>query len=137
MAPLSSAAYVTVVLRFLQAYNSGDLDACENALDPQVEWHTAVPHKGRTEVRDYLESLRGRFNEPQARPEDFRGGGEYVLMIVTFFDGQPGPDYAPSEERQSWVTQVGEDGTLRRIVSYPTPAEAARALDAITHKVHA
>lgn len=137
MAPLSSAAYVTAVLQFLQAYNAGDLDECEKALDPGIEWHTAVAHKGRAAVRDYLETLRGRFNSPQARPEDFREGGGYVLMVVTFFDGQPGADYSPGEERQSWLTQVGEDGTLRRIVSYPTPAEAARALDAITHKVHA
>lgn len=137
MAPLSSAAYVTAVLRFLQAYNAGDLDACEKALDPEIELHTAIEHKGRGAVRGYLESLRERFNEPQARPEDFREGGGYVLMIVTFFDAQPGPDYSPAEVRQSWVTQVGDNGTLRRIVSYPSPAEAARALDAITHKVHA
>lgn len=137
MAPLSSAAYVTAVLRFLQAYNAGDLDECEKALDPNVEWHTAVEYKGRAQVRAYLETLRERYTAPQARPEDFREAGGYVLMVVTFFDGDPGPDYAPSEQRQSWLTQVGEDGNLRRIVAYPTPAEAARALDAITHKVHA
>jgi ketosteroid isomerase-like protein len=137
MSPLSSAAYVTAVLRFLQAYNSDDLDDCLNVLDPDVEWHTAIEHKGREQVRAYLEALRGRYNDPQARPEDFREAGGYVLMVVTFFDGQPGPDYSPAEERQSWITQVGEDGTLRRIVTYPTPAEAARALESISHRVPA
>lgn len=137
MAPLSSAAYVTAVLRFLQAYNSDDLEECLNSLHPDIEWHTAVEHRGREQVRDYLEALRGKFNVPQARPEDFREAHGYVLMVVTFYDGQPGPDYSPAMERQSWLTQVGEDGTLRRIVAYPTPAEAARALDVITHKVHA
>lgn len=136
MAPLSSAAYVTAVLRFLQAYNTGDPAEIEKALDPQVEWHTAVEHKGRAEVLAYIESLREGANRPQARPEDFREGGGHVLMVVTFYDAEPGPD-SPAEQRQSWVTQVGEDGALRRILCYPTPGDAARALGEITEKVHA
>jgi ketosteroid isomerase-like protein len=136
MAPLSSAAYVTAVLRFLQAFNAGDLDECEKTLAPDVEWHTAVTYKGPAEVRRYLETLSERFNKPQLRPDDFREASGHVLMIVTLFDTEPG-DEPVAEQRHSWLADVGETGSLRRVVSYPTPAEAARALDALTHKVNA
>jgi len=46
----SSAAYVTAVLKFLQAFNRNDLDACESLLDPQIEWHSAVDYTGREAV---------------------------------------------------------------------------------------
>jgi ketosteroid isomerase-like protein len=133
---MSSAAYVTAVLRFLQAYNAGDLEGCGQSMHPDIEWHTAVNHKGREEVRKYLEALGERYQKPQVRPDDFRETGGHVLMVVTFFDAEPGPEPAP-DQRQAWIAHLGEDGTMRRVVAYPTPAEAARALDALTHKVHA
>jgi hypothetical protein len=136
VAPLSSAAYVTAVLRFLQAFNTGDLDECEKTLDPQVEWHSAAAYKGRAEVRGYLETLRERFNKSQLRPDDFREASGHVLIIVTLFDGEPG-DEPRAEQRHSWLADVGAEGLLRRVVSYPTPAEAARALDALTQRVNA
>ena len=138
MARISSAAYVTAVLQFLQAFNRNDLDACERFLDPQIEWHSAVSYNGREAVRGMLESIAERFSRPQIRPDDFRATGEHVLMIVCFHEGDP--DASPREQRQSWIADMNEEGLLRRVLSYPSPAEAARAFEALSAaapKVHA
>ena len=112
MARISSAAYVTAVLNFLQAYNAGDLDACEQLLDPSAEWHAAGMYNGREEIRAMLESFRKRFSVPQARPDDFRAADEDVLMVVCFTDGDP---EAPRvEERQSWLCEMTADGFIQR-----------------------
>jgi ketosteroid isomerase-like protein len=129
MARISSAAYVTAVLRLLQAFNADDMDACEQLLDPQIEWHSAVSYAGRSEVRQMLESFRDRFTRAQARPDDFREAGGNVLMVVCFHEGDPAAP--PREVRQSWVAVMSEQGLVRRVISYPSPADAARALEGL------
>lgn len=129
MARISSAAYVTAVLHFLQAYNRGELDACVQLLDPDVEWHSAVSYSGRQHVRAMLESTRERFTRPQARPDDFREAAGHVLMIVCFHEGDN--TAPPREQRQSWIVDVNDDGLIRRVLTYPSPADAVRALEAL------
>ncbi|HEX4734267.1 MAG TPA: nuclear transport factor 2 family protein [Thermoleophilaceae bacterium] len=134
----SSAAYVTAVLQFLQALNRNDLDACERFLDPQVEWHSACTYSGRAAVRKMLESYSERFTRPQVRPEDFRAAGDHVLMVVGFHEGDP--EAPPRHQRQSWIADMNDDGLVRRVLSYPTPADAGRAFEALSGaapKVHA
>ena len=134
----SSAAYVTAVLQLLQAFNRNDLDECERLLDPQVEWHSAVTYNGREAVRKMLESYGERFRQPRARPDDFRAVGDHVLMIVCFHEGDP--DGPRGQHRQSWIAQMNDEGLVRRVISYPSPADAARAFEALsggTPKVHA
>lgn len=135
MTRISSAAYVTAVLHLLQAYNGGDLDACESCLDPKVEWHAAAGYSGRSEVRKMLEVLRGRWTTPQVRPEDFREAGGHVLMVLCFHEGDP--DARPQELRQSWIADVTDAGLITLVRTYETPAAAARALDALAPKVPA
>jgi ketosteroid isomerase-like protein len=130
MARISSAAYVTAVLQFLQAFNRNDLDACERFLDPQIEWHSAVSYNGREAVRAMLESYGERFSRPQIRPDDFRASAEHVLMIVCFHEADS--DAQPREQRQSWIVDMNEEGHLRRVLAYPSPAEAARAFEALS-----
>src|SRR5258705_6094823 len=135
MARISSAAYVTAVLHFLQAYNRGDIDACERFLDPGVEWHSAVAYKSRDEVLAMLRSLAARWTRPQARPDDFRESEGHVLMVVCFHEGDAA---APRhDERQSWIADVNADGLIQRVIAYTSPSEAARALEALAPKVHA
>jgi len=133
MARVSSAAYVTAVLRFLQAFNRGDLDACEQILDPQIEWHSAISYKGRSEVRAMLQTLSERFTRAQARPDDFREAAGHVLIIVCFHEGDP--DAPRAEQRQSWIADMSEEGLMRWVLAYPSPAEAARALEALAAAV--
>jgi len=133
MARISSAAYVTAMLQFLQAFNRNDLDACERLLDPQIEWHSAVDYRGREAVRAMLESFSDRFSRAQARPEDFRAAGDHVLMIVCLHEGDP--QAPPGEQRQSWIADLNDDGLLRRVIAYPSPADAARAFEALSAAV--
>ena len=135
MARITSAAYVATVLRFLQAYNAGDLDACDELVDPDVGWQGVTDLRGREEVRAMLEQLRSRFLQPRVRPEDFREGGGHVLMIVCFHEGDP--EAVRTEVRQSWVLDVTDDGLVHHVVAYERAAEAARAFEAIAPKVHA
>jgi ketosteroid isomerase-like protein len=135
MARISSAAYVTAVLHFLQTYNSGDMDACESYLDPQVEWHSAVTYQGRADVRTMLEAFRERWTNARARPDDFREADGHVLMIVCFHEGDPAAQQ--HDERQAWIADMSQDGLIRRVLSYTSPAEAGRAFDALAHRVHA
>ena len=135
MTRISSAAYVTAVLQLLQAYNRGDLDECERAFDPKVEWHGAAGYSGRAAVRGMLETLRDRWSSPQVRPEDFREAGGHVLMVVCFHEGDRA---APQQElRQSWIADVTDDGLINLVRAYDTPAAAARALDGLAPKVPA
>jgi SnoaL-like domain len=130
MARISSAAYVSAVLQLLQAFNRNDLDACERFLDPKVEWHSAVSYNGREAVRGMLDCLAERFSRPQARPDDFRAIGDHVLMVICFHEGDP--DAQPREQRQSWIVDLNEEGLVRRVLAYPSPADAARAFEALS-----
>jgi ketosteroid isomerase-like protein len=134
MTRLSSAAYVTAVLHFLQAYNSGDLDTLERQLDPDVEWNSAVTYTGRGDVRKFIEGFRARWLRPEVRPEDFRELDGRVLMVVSFSGGEATPE-SMREERQSWVVTFNDDGLIARVLSYPSPAEAARTLEALAQKI--
>jgi hypothetical protein len=135
MARISSAAYVTAVLQFLHAYNSGDIDSCETYLDPNVEWHSAVTYKGRHDVLAMLRTHAGRWTTPQVRPDDFRVADGHVLMVVLFNEGDP--DAPQREERQSWIADLNADGVISRVIAYTSPGEAARALQALAVNVHA
>ena len=128
MRSISSAAYVTAVLRFLQAYNAGDFDALEALCTPEIEWHGLTMHNGRADVREYLEDFHGRWNEPHVRPEDFREA-EGRVMIIVVFSGASTHTQRMLEERQSWICELTEDGKISRVLTYPTPADAAEALE--------
>jgi hypothetical protein len=86
-----------------------------------------------------IESWRERYAQPRVRPDDFRASaGGNVLMIVCLYDGDPAS--STREQRQSWIVDMGEDGLVRRVLTYPSPAEAGRAFEALSaaaHKVHA
>jgi hypothetical protein len=138
MTRISSAAHVTAVLRLLQAFNRNDLDACEQVFEPQAEWHSAVTYKGRPALRSMLECYGERFSQPQVRPDDFKAAGGQVLIIVCFYEGDPAAQ--PREQRQSWIVDLNDTGLIKRVLAYPSPAEAVRAFEALAAaalKVHA
>jgi hypothetical protein len=89
-------------------------------------------------VRAMLESYGDKFSQPQARPDDFRAVADHVLIIVCFHEGDQN---APKkEQRQSWIADLNEEGRVRRVIVYPSPADAVRAFEALSAaapKVHA
>src|SRR3954467_5226014 len=85
----SKEHHVAVGLGFWSAFKNGDLDACVEALHPDVEWHP-TPRlddldavRGRDDVRNVLQILRDRFAEGlEVLPEDGRQVGDHVLMVT-------------------------------------------------------
>ena len=129
MSPISSAAYVTAVLNFLHAFNRGEFDELEQQLDSQIEWHSAGRYVGRDEVTKMLRTLAARYSNCQARPDDFKEAHGHVLMVICFHEGDPNAQ--PHEQRQSWIVDLSDEGLMQRVLSYESPAEAARSFDAL------
>jgi ketosteroid isomerase-like protein len=129
----SSQHFVTVGLRFLEAFNRGDISACVDMLHPEVEWYTSnrflesESHVGRDDVKLYLESLHNHLDQPRLEPEDGYQIGDHV-MLINRLRGKGTLAGNDVIERYNWVALVDDD-KFRRVVTYPTPADARRALD--------
>ncbi|MFL5893538.1 MAG: nuclear transport factor 2 family protein [Thermoleophilaceae bacterium] len=129
----SSQHFVTVGLRFVEAFNRGDIEACTELLHPEVEWYSSnqflesETHIGRDEVKLYLESLHGHLDDPRMEPEDGFQIGDHV-MLINRLRGKGTLAGHDVIERYNWVALVDGD-KFRRVITYPTPAEARRALE--------
>src|SRR5436305_2368014 len=135
MTPRSATAarskehHVTVGLGFWSAFKSGDIDACVDALHPDVAWHPTPKFdeldtiRGREDARNALQVLHDRFAEGMdVLPEDGRQVGDHVLM-VTMLKGRNQFTGQPISSRECWVVSVRED-KLGRFVVYPNAAAA-------------
>lgn len=129
----SSQHFVTVGLKFIEAFNRDDIDACVGMLHPEIEWYTSnrfldsESHTGRDDVKLYLQSLRDHLEEPRMEPEDGFQVGNHV-MLINRLRGRGSLVGQEIVERLNWVVLVDGD-QFRRVVQYPTPAEARRALE--------
>jgi ketosteroid isomerase-like protein len=130
----SSQHFVTVGLRFVDAFNRGDINACVELLHPKIEWYAsnrysdAESHIGPSDVRAYLESLHDHLDDPRMEPEDGFQLGDHV-MLINRLRGKGTLAGHDVVERYNWVALVDGD-KFRRVITYPTPAEARRALEA-------
>ena len=130
----SSQHFVTVGLRFIEAFNRGDIEACGAMLDAEVEWYTSnryldsESHQGPDDVKRYLQSLSEHVDEARMEPEDGFQIGDHV-MLINRLRGKGTLAGNELIERYNWVCLVNED-KFRRVVTYPSPAEARRALEA-------
>jgi ketosteroid isomerase-like protein len=135
----SSQHFVTVGLRFIQAFNAGDIDGCVDMLHPDIEWYAsnrysdAETHIGQGDVKLYLESLHGHLDEPRLEPEDGYQIADHV-MLISRLRGKGTLAGHDVVERYNWVALV-DGGKFKRVVTYPTPAEARRALEAATDAI--
>ena len=135
----SSQHFVTVGLRFVEAFNRGDIDACVDLLHPEIEWYAsnrysdAETHIGQADVKLYLESLHGHLDEPWMEPEDGFQIGDHV-MLINRLRGKGTLAGHDVVERYNWLAIV-DGGKFKRVVTYPTPAEARRALEAATDAI--
>jgi ketosteroid isomerase-like protein len=130
----SSQHFVTVGLRFVDAFNRGDIDACVQLLHPEIEWYASnrysdsESHIGVSDVKLYLEALHKHLDEPRMEPEDGYQIGDHV-MLINRMRGKGTLAGSDVIERYNWVALVDGD-RFRRVITYPTPAEARRALEA-------
>jgi ketosteroid isomerase-like protein len=129
----SSQHFVTVGLRFVEAFNRGDIDACVEMCAPEIEWYAsnrysdAESHIGQGDVKLYLEALHGHLDEPRMEPEDGFQIGNHV-MLINRLRGKGTLAGNEVVERYNWVALVDGD-KFRRVITYPSPAEARRALE--------
>jgi len=130
----SSQHFVTVGLRFVEAFNQGNIDACADMLHPEVEWYSSnrysdsETHIGPNDVRLYLQNLHDHLDEARMEPEDGFQIGSHV-MLINRLRGKGTLAGHDVIERYNWVALVDGD-QFRRVITYPTPAEARRALEA-------
>jgi ketosteroid isomerase-like protein len=129
----SSQHFVTVGLRFVEAFNRGDIAACVAMCHPDIEWYASnrysdsESHIGTADVKLYLEHLHGHLDQPRMEPEDGFQIGAHV-MLINRLRGKGTLAGHDVIERYNWVALVdGEQ--FRRVITYPTPAEARRALE--------
>jgi ketosteroid isomerase-like protein len=130
----SSQHFVTVGLRFVEAFNRGAIDDCVEMLHPDIEWYSSNrysdtdTHIGKNDVRLYLNNLHDHIDEARLEPEDGFQIGDHV-MLINRLRGKGTLAGNEVLERYNWVCLIDED-KFRRVISYPTPAEARRALEA-------
>lgn len=130
----SSQHFVTVGLRFIEAFNRGDIDACAGMLHPEIEWYSSnrysdsETHIGVGDAKLYLESLYNHLDQPRMEPEDGFQIGDHV-MLINRLRGKGTLAGHDVLERYNWVCVI-EGDKFRRVITYPTPAEARRALEA-------
>ena len=129
----SSQHHVTLGLRFVEAFNRGDYDTIVEMLHPEIEWYSSnrfldsETHVGRSDVKLYVESLHDHLDDPKMEPEDGFQIGDHV-MLINRLRGKGTLAGNEVTERYNWVVLM-DDGLFRRVVAYPTPAEARRALE--------
>lgn len=134
----SSQHFVTVGLKFIEAFNNNDINACVEMLDDDIEWFTSnrflesESHTGPEDVRLYLQSLRDHLDEPRMEPEDGYQVGNHV-MLINRLRGRGTLVGQEVTERMNWLVLMDED-KFKRVVTYPTPADARRALDELTKR---
>ena len=137
----SSQHFVTVGLKFVEAFNRGDIDGMVALLHPDIEWYSsnrysdAESHIGPEDVRLYLTSLLGHLDEPRMEPEDGFQIGDHV-MLINRLRGKGTLAGHDVTERYNWLVLV-EGEKFRRVITYPTPAEARRALEAAANSTGA
>src|SRR5437763_1762550 len=131
----SSQHHVTLGLRLVEAFNRDDIEAIVEMLHPEIEWYTSnrflesESHVGPEDDRLYLQSLHDHLDEGRMEREDGWQLGEHV-MLINRLRGKGTLAGNEVSERYNWVALM-QEGLFRRIVAYPTPAEARRALEAI------
>jgi ketosteroid isomerase-like protein len=84
-------------------------------------------------VKLYLEGLHEHLDEPRMEPEDGFQIGDHV-MLINRMRGKGTLAGSDVIERYNWVALVDGD-RFRRVITYPTPAEARRALEAAANSL--
>jgi ketosteroid isomerase-like protein len=118
---------VDLLLRGYRAFVSGDLDALEGMLDPEVEWIGVGEVAGVADREDVLEVLRDRMEERyQVTVDRCIGVGDDVVVSMRFSRVEVDPtDERPLQSRRSFLVGryaaivTTHDGRVRRVVEYP------------------
>jgi ketosteroid isomerase-like protein len=130
-----SQANVDLLLRGYRAFTTGDLEAIEDMLDPEVEWVGVGEVAGFADRADVLEILRERFAEDYAVTLDrCIGIGDRVVVSMRFSKTAPDPaDERPLQSRRMYhlgryaAIVTMRDGHVVRVDEQPSLAAALEA----------
>ena len=127
---------VETILRGYRAFTTGDLDAIERILDPEVEWVGQGEVAAIADRGDVLDVLRERLHEEyQVTVDRCIGVGDEVVVSMRFSRIElDATDDRPLQSRRSFL--VGRyaavvtiaDGRVTRVVEYPHLGEALAAV---------
>ncbi|MDX6466661.1 MAG: SnoaL-like domain [Gaiellaceae bacterium] len=130
-----SQANVDLLLRGYRAFTTGDLEAIEDMLDPEVEWVGVGEVAGFADRADVLEILRERFAEDYSVTLDrCIGIGDRVVVSMRFSKTAPDPaDERPLQSRRMYhlgryaAIVTMRDGHVVRVDEQPSLAAALEA----------
>jgi ketosteroid isomerase-like protein len=118
----------------LEAYNRRDVEELLEDLDPEVEWHPALPkllggdatvYRGHEGVREFFRDTDDVLDEIHVEYSEIRDLGDRVLVIGHLH----ARGKASAAETDSPVATVSDvrDGKVIRIQTYLDPKEAFEA----------
>jgi len=115
---------VESVKRFLDAYNRRDVEGMLAELDPEVEWHPALPealmgrgpavYRGHGGVRSMFADLYGAFAELHVEVSEIRDLGDQVLAVGSFphrRQGERSRDRVAPRGRVGYEGRQGDEGS--------------------------
>jgi ketosteroid isomerase-like protein len=120
--------------RALDAFNRRDVEALLEELDPEVEWHPALPvlvggeatvYRGHEGVREMLRDLYEAFAENHVELSEIRYLGDRLVAIGRT-RARGNESGAETESPWAGVTEY-KDGRAIRIRTYLDPNEALKA----------
>jgi ketosteroid isomerase-like protein len=120
--------------RGLDAFNRRDVEALLEELDPEVEWHPALPvlvggeatvYRGHEGVREMLRDLYEAFAETHVELSEIRDLGDRLVAIGRT-RARGNESGAETESPWAGVTEY-KDGRAIRIRTYLDPNEALEA----------
>jgi ketosteroid isomerase-like protein len=123
---------VEIVRRGYDAWNSGDLDAFLQDLDPNVEWHLPEGglnvgiRRGREAIRQLVEDFLDIWDDLRVEPERFFERGDQIVVFIRI-RGRGKGSGVEMENRAAHVATV-RSGKVVRLVVYPERAEALEAV---------
>ena len=125
---------VEAVKRFLDAYNRQDVEAMLEELDPEVEYHPALPillggeatvYRGHEGVRRLFREIYDAFDEIHVEYSEFRDLGDRVVGIGRIRMRGKGSG-AETESPTGSVVEF-KNGKGIRVRTYLDPKEALKA----------
>jgi ketosteroid isomerase-like protein len=121
---------VQVVQQALDAFSSGDADAFAGLTTPDIEWKTGLGaieggeiFHGHEGVHRYFDRLSSAWDEFRFLPNEFRDGGEVVLVLGRLEGRGRGGVPVDSPVGAVWELRAGRIWRLR---AYLDHAEATR-----------
>jgi ketosteroid isomerase-like protein len=122
---LSSAA--DAVRKFIETFNSQDLDAFAETLDPEVEIVSGRgPRHGRDEARTWATFKPGGLQQKMV-VEDMRESGDRVVALTRRQWYWDGTDELATEDEMAHLFEI-RDGRVARWQPFEDRAQALKAL---------